>query len=155
MDQAIITQLIEKGLSTYKIAKELNCSQTNLRYWMKKYNLKSKIIPTKNREKKSSKEKYPQMIVSQRNKAIKRKLEFIAKLGGKCCICGYCKNWAALDFHHTEPSEKEIKLDLTSMGHFSQETLDKEIEKCQLLCANCHRETHNPDKTLNGGGGGS
>lgn len=142
MEQAILEKLVKEGLSTYKIAEKLNCSQTNVRFWLKKFHLTTK------KEKQTKEQRNTNNTESQRKRAIRRKLFFVQKLGGKCSFCGYCKNWAALDFHHTEPKNKQIKLDLTSLGHFSEEILTKEMLNCQLLCANCHREHHNPDKNL-------
>ena len=61
--------------------------------------------------------------------------------GGKCCVCGYNKSQRALSFHHVNPKEKEF--DLSSRGLTrSWERIKKEIEKCVLLCANCHMEIH-------------
>lgn len=59
--------------------------------------------------------------------------------GGKCIECGYNKCLAALDFHHLEPHEKEFKFrnDLRS-----KELIKPELDKCVLLCSNCHREVH-------------
>jgi len=55
--------------------------------------------------------------------------------------CGYNKCLEALEFHHRNPSEKEFNV--SSKGHSrSWERVKKEIEKCDLLCANCHREIH-------------
>ena len=64
----------------------------------------------------------------------------IQKLGGKCKKCGNNKVYL-LDFHHRDPSKKEGELSDFSKGY----NLDKfflELEKCDLLCANCHREFH-------------
>ena len=72
----------------------------------------------------------------QRNKKRRRAVEY---LGGKC-KCGYHKSMAAFDFHHRDPRKKE----LTLAGHWekSWETIKKELDKCDLLCSNCHRELH-------------
>lgn len=58
----------------------------------------------------------------------------------ECVHCGYNKSRAALDFHHLDSTKKDftIAARLTS----SLKTLAKEIKKCILLCANCHRELH-------------
>lgn len=80
----------------------------------------------------------------QRNRGISRKLELIRLKGGKCEMCGYKKNIAALDFHHVNPSEKEFQLDFRHLSNNSMEKILKEAEKCILLCANCHREIHYP-----------
>ena len=64
--------------------------------------------------------------------------------GGKCVKCGYNKCNAALDFHHLDPTQKEFNLG--SHGHTrSWERMKVELDKCILLCANCHREIHQID----------
>ncbi len=61
--------------------------------------------------------------------------------GGKCEICGYDKCQRALSFHHIDPKTKEF--DLSSRGITrSWERVKREIEKCALVCANCHMELH-------------
>lgn len=79
----------------------------------------------------------------QKERALKRKLELIELKGGKCQICGYDKNIAALDFHHTNPEEKSFQLDSRHLSNTNIEILKEEAEKCILVCANCHREIHN------------
>ncbi|AFY81818.1 HNH endonuclease [Oscillatoria acuminata] len=59
--------------------------------------------------------------------------------GGKCFFCGYSKCIAALDFHHLDPKKKEFKIS----GKFvSFDKIAAELNKCILLCSNCHRELH-------------
>lgn len=61
----------------------------------------------------------------------------------KCCKCGYCKNYAALEFHHLNPNEKDfVWAKLRELTWFK---ITEELKKCVLLCANCHREEHWPD----------
>ena len=75
--------------------------------------------------------------VDRRRKAIKAKA--IAYKGSKCERCGYDKCMAALDFHHRNPKEKEFGI--SSSGHSrSWERVRKELDKCELVCSNCHRE---------------
>lgn len=85
---------------------------------------------------------------SQTLRALKRKIELVSIKGGSCINCGYNKNLSALHFHHVDPSKKEFKLDLRKLGNSSMKVLLKEIDKCLLLCANCHAEEHNPEYTL-------
>lgn len=59
-----------------------------------------------------------------------------------CELCGYNKNIAALEFHHFEDEIKDYEI--SNMSSMSEKTLSTEIEKCALLCSNCHREYHNP-----------
>ena len=61
--------------------------------------------------------------------------------GGKCESCGYNRNIAALEFHHLNPLEKDFNI--SNKGYTkSWENVKKEIDKCILVCANCHREIH-------------
>lgn len=63
----------------------------------------------------------------------------IEHLGGKCQRCGYDKCKSALAFHHKDPSKKELNF---SSGFLGFEKFKKELDKCILLCANCHAEIH-------------
>jgi 5-methylcytosine-specific restriction endonuclease McrA len=63
------------------------------------------------------------------------------KLKHGCVCCGYSAHACALDFDHIDPSDK-IR-DIAKMHTTSIPVLQKEMEKCQVLCANCHRiKTH-------------
>lgn len=81
----------------------------------------------------------------QQLRAISRKTSLILSKGGKCEICGYNRNIAALQFHHLDPSLKEHGLDSRKLSNMSMESILKEVEKCQLLCSNCHAEVHHTD----------
>ena len=63
--------------------------------------------------------------------------EIVNAFGGKCIICGYSKCIRALDFHHIDPTTKELNLSLKGL---SRSRVFREAEKCVLLCSNCHRE---------------
>lgn len=78
------------------------------------------------------------LYVKTRRKKVKAAL--IAHLGGKCERCSYDRCLEALEFHHKEPGEKDFTI--AHKLHWSLERLKKEVEKCHLLCANCHREVH-------------
>jgi hypothetical protein len=60
--------------------------------------------------------------------------------GGKCEHCGYDKCNSALEFHHKDPNEKDISL--AKYRKVGIESFKPELDKCILLCANCHREEH-------------
>ena len=62
-------------------------------------------------------------------------------LGGRCQRCGYSDCDQALDFHHIDPNEKESNIGRLLKSKGKQAVL-REIDKCCLLCANCHRELH-------------
>ena len=82
----------------------------------------------------------------QKSRGLLKKIAIVNTKGGKCEHCGYNKNLAALEFHHMDPSVKEFQVDLRVFSNLSNERLEEEVSKCLLLCANCHRELHNPDK---------
>lgn len=61
--------------------------------------------------------------------------------GGSCKKCKYKKCISALEFHHLDPSKKVFNLGKN--GHTrSWDRIKKELDKCVLLCSNCHREEH-------------
>lgn len=69
------------------------------------------------------------------NKAI-----YVAYKGGKCERCGYSKCHDALEFHHRDPEQKDPSFQ--SMRYWGLQKSIKELDKCELLCSNCHREEH-------------
>lgn len=69
-----------------------------------------------------------------------QKLRAITHMGGSCTRCGYDASPSALEFHHTIPAEKEYAWD--EMRKMSWHKVLLELEKCILVCANCHREIH-------------
>lgn len=76
----------------------------------------------------------------QKELKLEKKERAIKIMGGKCKLCGYNKCVAALDFHHIDPSQKDS--DLKHLLCKKWLYIEKEIKKCELLCSNCHRETH-------------
>lgn len=65
--------------------------------------------------------------------------------GGKCEICNYNKCFSALDFHHVDPKNKSFGIATFRGSLHSDESLERlkaELDKCVLVCANCHREIH-------------
>lgn len=79
----------------------------------------------------------------QKQRRFERKKKYVLLKGGCCMKCGYDKNLSALTFHHREPEEKNFALSSRELGMFSEARLLNEVNKCDLLCANCHNELHN------------
>ena len=90
-------------------------------------------------------EENPNSYPKQKQRGLLRKLQLINEFGGKCQKCGYDKNIAALEFHHINSDEKEFQLDMRHLSNTSITKLKEEVSKCELLCANCHRELHNSE----------
>ena len=104
------------------------------RYWKNKSQKERRNIAQKINEHKKQQRKLTKI------KAVELK-------GGKCIRCGYNKCIAALVFHHRNPDEKDkdtykVK---ESLWVRPWEFILQEIEKCDLLCANCHHEIHYRD----------
>lgn len=77
--------------------------------------------------------------VDKRRKELKRKA--VAYKGGACERCGYASCEAALSFHHLEPEHKDFAISADGSTR-SWDRIRNEIDKCALLCANCHAEIH-------------
>lgn len=65
--------------------------------------------------------------------------------GGCCELCGYNKSLRSLVFHHRDPSQKDFAIGENRPGikkARSWDSIKPELDKCQLLCQNCHNEIH-------------
>jgi len=82
----------------------------------------------------------------RRSEAVQRRRDKVKNMaieykGGACQVCGYHKCKEALEFHHLNSSEKDFGI--SSKGYTrSWEKVKEELDKCIMLCANCHREVH-------------
>jgi hypothetical protein len=159
MNKETLIEYINQGLSTWKIAEELNTTQPNIRYWLKKYNLQTqritnqlnsnrlcltcKIIQSQDNFYKRGKKFMSHCKTCYQDKYTKirknNKQKGVEYLGGKCIKCGYNKCNSALEFHHTDPTQKDKDY---SNYKTSFNKLKIELDKCVLLCSNCHREHH-------------
>lgn len=167
MDIEILKQLILNNKSTYEIAEELNKSQTTVRYWLNKHNLKTNVKSLvinethktcgKCKESKLHTEFYGRYETNRNNNissyckqcsnfaTAERQRDFKQKCleykGGKCIVCNYNKYIGALEFHHLDPKQKDFSLSDMSSRSFTKE-IKKELDKCILVCSNCHKEIH-------------
>ncbi len=76
-------------------------------------------------------------------KTLLRKIKVVELMGGKCSICGYDKYYGSLTLHHKDREEKEM--DWKEMRVCSWDNMMKEVEKCILVCRNCHGEIEAKD----------
>lgn len=84
-------------------------------------------------------------VYSSKKYRIKLKEKAVAYKGGACFKCGYNKSLRALDFHHRDPLEKDFAIGESRQGKKivrNWEQLKPELDKCDLLCKNCHCEVH-------------
>jgi len=169
----LLEELLNQGFSTNEVGKQLGYTGAGIRYHMNKYDLHSDHKSIQNKPKTpiiaGTKEcgKCHNILPVEdfyirKNEALtsyckkcnykeqhsllkRRKIEILSKFGNKCSICGYNKCIAALEFHHIDPKEKEF-----SLGNAKTTNLDRlllEMNKCILVCSNCHKEIHYPNDT--------
>lgn len=122
MKEQILT-LRSQGKTYRQIESILKCSRSLISYYI---NPDGK---TKNSNRKN------------RNR-FRLKSEYRQRLGAKCQICGYDKCQNALQFHHIDPSKKKFAISDSLRKTFTQQEIDEEINKCILVCSNCHVEIH-------------
>jgi len=77
-----------------------------------------------------------QSVINWRKRTKRRLIEY---KGGSCELCGYYKCDRALEFHHLNPEEKDFSISGKSL---SFDKLKDEVDKCMLVCSNCHCEIH-------------
>lgn len=122
-----ILKLRSEGKPYREIQKIVKCSRSLISYYINP-NGKSSNLARQNKNR------------------FRRRSEYKQMLGGKCCLCGYDKCINALQFHHKDPSQKKFGISDSIFGKgqqgFSDEDLIAEIQKCMLVCANCHFELH-------------
>jgi len=82
---------------------------------------------------------YLKKAVSKRRKALREKS--IKYKGSKCFFCNYDRYIGALEFHHINEETKNFGLSEKGMTR-SWDKTRKELDKCILLCSNCHKELH-------------
>jgi hypothetical protein len=167
-DKNLLLELITKNLSLLEIGEIIHRKGTATKRWLKKYDIKYSF--SENREhcvvcnKDLSKQQRKYCSVSCKMKGLRisqlaeygfgyqeklgflRKVYFIEQLGGKCSICGYDKNISALEFHHLK--DKEMSLTQMNLRENNIELILKELDKCILLCSNCHKELHYPQANI-------
>jgi len=99
-----------------------------------KYHVENKRIPLTEDEKKL---KNYIRLKTYRQRTKDKAVEY---KGGKCEKCGYNKcNWS-LHFHHIDPTKKEFTF--SRYSNHSWEKIKNELDKCIMICSNCHGEIH-------------
>lgn len=167
IDKILFESQITKGLTILELSKYWECSTTTISRYKRKWHLTknpliNKVVdglkkcnfcliekPVSEFQKAGSKIggaiKYKATCKSCLPKKMYTRLHDILKKSNreyKCESCGYDKNYGALQFHHLDPLEKEYEIG--GMKEMAIEKIELEINKCAVLCANCHTEYHNP-----------
>lgn len=161
MNKARLERLIKQGLSLRAIAKTVSTSPTNARYWIRKYGLQLKqkpfgsgyVHPQKPHRCGHCGETNPAKFYGNKRRLCgachnaynirqgqQRRLRAVMELGGKCQVCSFDKYPCSLDLHHRDSKAKAPNF--RSMRGWSWERILVELQKCVLLCKNCHAAHH-------------
>lgn len=89
---------------------------------------------------KSNPESYKARRLKEQQRRKMFKDECIAYKGGSCHDCGQVYPSCVFDFHHDDPSQKDFTI--AKKTHLSFDKIKPELDKCVLLCSNCHRIRH-------------
>ena len=81
--------------------------------------------------------------IASTRKRKENKQRAVDYLGGKCLDCGQKYSLAVYDFHHLDPTQKDIQV--SWLMNWNWGVQQKELDKCVLLCSNCHRLRHHGD----------
>ena len=151
-------QKVNKGLlkviigkhGLYGTQKRMGLTEGCIKYWADKFNIE---IPQRKKyygcylckrkypQKQKKKGKFCNTCVSKIRR-LRSKRKAVRYKGGKCIQCGYKmvdNNYAAFEFHHCDDNkESGIGMILNRRWDF----VKKELDKCELLCSNCHRICH-------------
>jgi hypothetical protein len=162
MEKQELEICISKQMTQKQLAGHFGVSQGTVRYWLARYELKTlnqrygghgskgfigcRKCGEQDESKFYKKGKFRHHVCKscQGKRRLERlkanKLACVQYKGGKCQKCGYSKCVAALDFHHRDSIAKDP--DWNGMHQWNFEKVKVELDKCDLLCSNCHRELH-------------
>lgn len=159
MNKEKLNIYISENKSIRDIADIENKGYSTVRYWLNKYKLSTGLKSTAFHKKKNNiyncvcGEKDPVKFYGKRKKVcgkchnkdvLKRsrnnKVKAIEYLGGKCMDCGYVGHPSVYDFHHRDPNLKDPNFRSILMRSWLN--IISELDKCDLLCSNCHRIKH-------------
>lgn len=125
----MIRKMYDEIGSSLKVANLLNVSKSTV---LKYAEIKNKEKLNENDRKKNN----SNGVIDWRRRT---KIKLVEYKGGKCEKCEYDKCIDALEFHHLDPIEKDFTI---SGKSWSFDRLKKEVDKCILVCSNCHKEIH-------------
>lgn len=175
MNKQELEQLVVEGKSIHDISTIYNKSKTSIRHWLKKYNLTTRgkagqkpIIITNGfktcfkcdnsksidnfryRTDRDSLSTYCRVCEAENAKDVylKNKTFCVNALGGQCVFCNKIYPIPVYDFHHKEPEHKDFNI--SEYRHTTPTKLINELDKCILVCHNCHMKIHHEMKIRDG-----
>ena len=153
MNYNTLKPLIDAGHSTRMIADGLKTSQTNIRYWLAAFSLRTARARNKGAFYCKCGEQDPTKYYGNKRAicakcdnayTVKRQQERMQRLrellGNRCFTCHFDRFKIALSFHHIDPKKKDPSF--RSIRGWKWSRALKEVKKCKLLCNNCHAAVH-------------
>jgi len=107
------------------------------------------VLLVRKKDKRTYADRREYLIEAVRRRRKDLRVKAVAHKGGQCEICGYNNCPEALEFHHLDSRHKDFGISQKGYTR-SWEKVKAEIEKCVLICANCHRELHAKIAALGG-----
>lgn len=142
--------MYNSGVTATQISIELNIGRKTVYRVLEKFNIE--LHKHKEKECLACGKRCEKNICGTCNTNLRRyrvKQKSVDYLGGKCNRCGWSGHLSGFDFHHKNPDEKDFNPSGVNLANKSWEKAKKELDKCELLCALCHRAEHSDyDKLL-------
>jgi len=173
VDPDELRQLMAAGATVREAAAHFRCGYSTIRYWLRKLRIETQRMQRLRESKAGIREGMARVVmtcpehgeveffrrpdgnyrcskcrtasVTAWRRRVKRKL--IDRAGGRCVLCGYNRQPAALHFHHVDPTTKSFLLSRHGVTRSFAEAA-VEADKCVLLCGNCHAEVEAGDIDL-------
>lgn len=161
IDKDKIINLYNSGLTCLEISNTLNIYRITISKHLKEAGFLIKKRPNEKQRKEYEKIKKCEICEKEFKKRTKIcmscytntrrykiKIKMIEYKGGKCqkCTDGNL-DISCYDFHHMDPSKKEFNLSGLNSAKINWDKVKKELDKCLLLCSNCHRTEHSNYKS--------
>ena len=117
-----VKRLKGEGFTVREIARKLNKSYASVYY-----HFRNNYSASRSEDKRQKRFAAKQFVTRYKEK--------------RSCKCGE-RDPVVLQFHHLDPSKKEAKISRMVGSGAPKEALLKEMEKCEVICANCHLRLH-------------
>jgi hypothetical protein len=142
IEKEAIEKALEKHWNIGPAAKELGIGYSTLRKYIKHYGIDHNSRAKRPGEPKFDKKAYDIAKVTRTRR--KRKLEALEYRGGmKCSRCGFDEPIPdCYAFHHRDPTQKDPRWNKMKTNNWSFERIKDELDKCDVVCHNCHAIIH-------------
>jgi hypothetical protein len=141
IEKETIIRVLDEEWNIRPAAKKLGIGYSTLRKYIKEYKIDHNSRKSRNGTIFDRKKHHSKKVTEFRRN---RKIDALNYLGGmKCSSCGYDKPIPSVyAFHHKDPTQKDINFGKMKTNCVRWEVFRAELDKCIILCHNCHAELH-------------